>query len=192
MVNPVGGFSEQIVPTITVTASSAYSSGDVLGGAIELAKAVRGPGGSATLQTLMVSDVAEQDAAIELLVFDSEPGQTYTDHEACPTLAADISKLIAKITIAAADYTSIGGLAINDIAGLGQAAAGGEGRDESLGRSGAGGHPDVCGHDRRPHGLRLPAGLIDAALDEANGGARRRVRGGRGVRARSAARDVDG
>jgi hypothetical protein len=120
MTNPVGGFSAQITPALAVTASSAYSSGDVLGGALELPKAVRHPGASAILQTLFVTDVAEQDAAIQLLVFDSEPGQTYTDHEACPTLAADIAKLIAKVTIAAADYVSTGGLAINDIAGLGR------------------------------------------------------------------------
>jgi hypothetical protein len=120
MTNPVGGFTKQVAPVLEVTASSAYSSGDVLGGALELPAAVRHAGASAILNTLLVTDVEEQDAAIELLIFDREPTQTYTDHEACPELDEDIAFLIAKVTIANGDYVSVGGLAINDISGLGR------------------------------------------------------------------------
>lgn len=120
MPNPVGGFPKQIQPTVTVDGGVAYSSGDVVGGVIEIPKAAMHKGASTILQTLLVKDVSEQDAALELLLFNELPEQTYTDNSACPTLGDDIAKLVAKITIAAADYVSIGGLAVNSLVGLGR------------------------------------------------------------------------
>lgn len=127
MTNPVGGFPTQITPALVVD-TSAYTAGDVVGGAFEIVAPVRHGGASTVLHTLLVRDAADQDAGFDLLIFDSEPSQTYTDNDACPTLDADIAKLITKITIAAADYVTTGGLALNVLDSLGrilQAAKGG-------------------------------------------------------------------
>jgi hypothetical protein len=110
MANPVGGQLTVIVPTIVVTAG-AYGANDVVGGVIELPKVFRQEGRTVVLQDVFVLDAADQDPVLEILLFDQEPEQTYTNDAAMPTLDEDIDKIVARVSVAAASYVTVGGLA---------------------------------------------------------------------------------
>lgn len=118
MTNPVGGFTKIVRPTIAVSLA-AYSDGDVIGGAIELEKAMRHTGASGVLQTLLLTDPEEQDPGLEIFLFDSEPEGTYTDADAFTLDAADLPKLLGTITIASANWASFGGVARVKVDGIG-------------------------------------------------------------------------
>lgn len=120
MPNPVTAIVRTKEPTIAVTASSAYSSGDVIGGEIELTKMAR-QGGAIGLDSILVRDEDVQDPIIDFLFFDENPAGTFTDHEACPDLgAADTPKVVAHVRIAASDYETVGSVAHGSLANLGR------------------------------------------------------------------------
>lgn len=115
---PISGApSLQLAPAITTTAPQ-YTAGDVVGGVLTLTAAVRSSGGAGLLQSLLVTDRANQKAPLTILLFDSAPAGTYTDNAACPTLGADTAKLIRKVNVVAADYETIGGVAVADLAAV--------------------------------------------------------------------------
>lgn len=118
MTNPVGGFTKLVTPDIEVSLA-AYTDGDVIGGPIELGAAMRHTGSSGVLQTLVMTDQAEQDAGIEVFLFDDEPDGTYTDAAAFTLDAADLPKLLGTITVAAANWASFGGVARVKVDGIG-------------------------------------------------------------------------
>src|SRR5260370_1433252 len=107
-----------ITITPAVTASSAYTSGNNVGGLLTLTGAILQGGGAALLQSLTVTDKANQKAAMTLLLFDSNPGSgTYTDKVAM-ALATDLIKIAARVDIAAADYVTIDSKAIAQYSNL--------------------------------------------------------------------------
>ncbi|MGE0451077.1 MAG: hypothetical protein AB7Q29_16005 [Vicinamibacterales bacterium] len=118
MTNPVGGFTKLVRPAIAVSLA-AYTDGDVIGGAIELPKAMRHAGSSGVLQTLVMTDAAEQDAGLEVFLFDEEPDGTYTDAAAFTLDAADLPKLLGTLTVATASWASFGGAARVKVDGIG-------------------------------------------------------------------------
>lgn len=115
-IGEVGGKSDIFNPDALVVTAGAYHANDVIGGLLTLSNAVRVSGGTALLQSLFVLDAANQKAAMEILVFNSNPSaSTFTDNAAPVIHADDRAKIIRRISVLASDYVTIGGLAIADI-----------------------------------------------------------------------------
>ena len=111
----LGGYSATAAPTITVSTSPAYSAGDLVGGKLTLSSLLRTSGGTGLLQSILLRDTSNQKAALELIIFDSDPSSTtFTDNGALSINAADVPKIIRRISIAAADYVTIGSMAVAD------------------------------------------------------------------------------
>ena len=108
----VGGFTKVITVSPTVTAA-AYSAGNLIGGKLTLAAAVRGTtdGGtqaSGELRSLLLTDKANQKAAIDVVFFNADPtNTTFTDHAAVALNVADLPKYIGHVSILASDYSSL-------------------------------------------------------------------------------------
>lgn len=121
MPNPTGGITRTIEAALTVN-TGAYSANDNVGGIIELPNFFNMPGGSGVLQSLFMSDRSDQDAVLELLFFDELPTDTYTNNAAMPTLSnTDFEKLVARVSVAAADWGTQGGVAMATVSNLGRA-----------------------------------------------------------------------
>src|SRR5579872_882830 len=100
-VSPVGSTSPQPVanpPSIrvsaaqTVTAASAYASGNCVGGKITLAGAVRGAGQGGLLQGAVLRDKAGNNVPYDLFLFDQDPtATTVTDKSAVAINTADLA-----------------------------------------------------------------------------------------------------
>jgi hypothetical protein len=114
-IGQTGGHTFQCKPTITTT-GTAYAAGDVVGGELVLANAMRVVGGSGVLQDVHVEDTTNQKANLTILIFNQDPGLTYTDNAAVPTLTNDAAKIVRRVNIAASDYETIGGIAVADVA----------------------------------------------------------------------------
>lgn len=108
------------VKTATPTISAAaYASGDVVGTPVEISGFALDVRGCALLQSLVVSDAADQKSALDLYFFDEEvtPG---ADNAAFTLSAAESRALIGKVSVTAADYvSSAGGNAQAVLNGLG-------------------------------------------------------------------------
>ncbi|HNP70951.1 MAG TPA: hypothetical protein PKK15_07585 [Kouleothrix sp.] len=116
-----GGYTTTVAPTITVSTSPAYSAGDLVGGKLTLPSIVRTSGGTALLQSLLLRDTSNQKAALELIIFDSDPSSTtFTDNGALSIHANDAPKIIRRISIAASDYVTIGTVAYADVGPIGK------------------------------------------------------------------------
>lgn len=114
-VGEVGGNTDQITPTLAV-ATLVYSSGNVVGGKLTLTNAMRVSGGTGILQSLLIIDNANQKAAFDILLFNADPSAgTYTDRVAFTFNVTDRAKLVRRVSVAATDYVTVGGVAIADI-----------------------------------------------------------------------------
>jgi hypothetical protein len=112
-----GRYTAEVNGTPVVTASSAYSAGNCVGGKLTLANAVRVAGGTAALQSLLLIDAANQKAALELLLFNADPTASILNDKAAAVIHAnDIAKIVRRISIATADYVTIDSKAIVDLA----------------------------------------------------------------------------
>ena len=102
-----GGMSVvSVTPTITATAYNATTKNSV-GGKQTLTGAVSSLTGIAILQSVLVTDKANQKAPLMILLFDSDPSAgTYTDNGQV-NLSTDISKVIRRINVTAGDYETI-------------------------------------------------------------------------------------
>jgi hypothetical protein len=87
---------------------AAYASGDVLGDQSPIAVSVmRINNGTAVLQSVVIGDLSNQSAALDLLIFDANPsGSTFTDNSPVDIADADLPKLIGTVSVAAADYVA--------------------------------------------------------------------------------------
>ncbi len=84
----------------TVTASSAYTAGNAVGGKITYANAVRVAGQGGVIQSAVLRDKAGQSAAYDLFLFDADPSSTtVTDKSAVAVNTADLAKVIGVIPI---------------------------------------------------------------------------------------------
>jgi len=116
----VGGNSTVFKPTVTVSASPDYSSGDCIGGKITLTDIARAAGKGMVLTSVLISDAANQKPEGEILIFDADPSSsTLTDNAAFVLHASDIAKVIARFPVVTADYyTANSGKAIATLNGL--------------------------------------------------------------------------
>lgn len=90
--------------------AAAYADGDVVGSVTELPNAVRNAGGGALLKSLVVTDAADQKAALDVYFFRQAPATTVGADNAAFALAdSDLPVLLGRIRVAAADYLTAGG-----------------------------------------------------------------------------------
>jgi hypothetical protein len=82
--------------TATPTVStSAYTSGDNVGGKITLSDVCRGQMGSGLIQSVVITSKSLQTATFDVVFFNSDPsGSTFTDNVAQAVVDADLSKII--------------------------------------------------------------------------------------------------
>lgn len=107
----------------TVTASSAYTSGNAIGGLMTIANATRSvatagtPGTTGMLQAVVEDVKSAQSAQTDIFVFNANPtGSTCTDKTAFVLAAADAAKVIGVISIPTTGWFS-GGTGSSGIAG---------------------------------------------------------------------------
>ena len=86
-----------IIQTPTITAASAYASGNAVGGLLTFANAARSSGKGTTITGMVITDTSMQDVATELWLFD----QTFTamtDKTAWAPSAADLLHCVGVLT----------------------------------------------------------------------------------------------
>lgn len=84
--------------TQTVTASSAYTSGNAVGGKGTCTGMARNTGQGGIIQTAVVRDKAGQNVPYDLILFDADPSATtITDKSAAALNTADLAKVIGVI-----------------------------------------------------------------------------------------------
>lgn len=98
-------------PSTFAQDTSAYSSGDVVGGLVNLG-ALRAISATAVLKSLVVLDSANQKAALTILLFSGLPAGTFTDNGALVLSAADLALVVAKVNVLASDYETVASRAI--------------------------------------------------------------------------------
>ena len=122
-IGEVGGNSGVVQVALTVTASSAYASGNSIGGKMTIANAVRAAGHGTTLQNIVILDRANQSPAGNILIFNADPtNATLTDKTAF-VFSTDDLKVIARIPVASSDYATINSKAVAILVNLGRVLA---------------------------------------------------------------------
>ncbi len=86
--------------TPTVSASSAYTAGDAVGGKISLTLAVLPGTRSAMIHQVIVTDLGAQTDDTDVIFFDSDPSATtFTDNAALDIADADLVKVFAVVPL---------------------------------------------------------------------------------------------
>jgi len=96
----------KVTVSVTPTVDTAiYALGDLMGGKLTFANAARAAARGGEIITAVLSDLAAQNAQIDLVLFDEDPtGTTFTDQAALDIADADLPKIAGVIPIATADY----------------------------------------------------------------------------------------
>lgn len=118
-IGQIGGNTFSLAVTQTTNAS-AYEAGDAVGGKITITNAMRTSGGTGILQSIDIIDKANQKAALEIIIFNSDPSAATITDDSAFAYSTDISKQIARISVAASDYVTINSIATVSLGGLGK------------------------------------------------------------------------
>jgi hypothetical protein len=118
----VGGRTRIITPVTTVSLT-AYTAGDVIGGALTLTNAVRITSGTGVLQSLQLFDAANQKPTGTILLFDASLAGTYADNAAPTWNTADFAKCLGAFPVAASDWVTVNGRAVATVRGVNLAVA---------------------------------------------------------------------
>lgn len=114
------GMIYQVAATPTVSAASIYASGDAVGGLMTFSNALIKYSKSGLLQSVVVSDLAKQSAALSLILFKENPSATtVTDNAALDIADADITKIIGSVPVAAADYVALNDSSVATVRNVG-------------------------------------------------------------------------
>lgn len=83
--------------------TSAYATGDLIGGKLTFTNALRKATGTGYLVSVMVSDKSAQASDLDLVLFSEDPtGTTFTDQAAFDPADTDLSKIVAVINLGSA------------------------------------------------------------------------------------------
>jgi hypothetical protein len=82
--------------------NDAYTDGDTIGGLLTFGTLIST---GSILRHLTLTDQAGQGSAVDLWLFDAAP-TTFADDAAFAPVYADLTKLVAKVAIASADYST--------------------------------------------------------------------------------------
>lgn len=118
---PSTGFpvTQRISVTQTVTASSAYSAGNCVGGLMTLSPMVRRAGGSGILNSVTLRDKAGQAGTYDIFLFDATPSATTTtDKTAVAVNTADLAKIVGVITLAAVKLGAASTMGVTTLASI--------------------------------------------------------------------------
>lgn len=116
-----GKFSNSFTISPTVD-TAAYSVGDLIGAKNTLTDAVRVSGGGGVIQTVVVADLADQKAALDLVFFNADPSATtFTDQTALDIDDADLFRIIGVLEIVGTDYNAFADNAVATFRNLGLA-----------------------------------------------------------------------
>jgi hypothetical protein len=104
------GFPLAVVSvTPTVSASPDYSDQDVIGGAMEVANAVRVTGGKAILDFLSLSSKVDIGCSVHVILFKANPSNsTFTDNAALSVNSADYDKLLDVVKLPVGEIVDLG------------------------------------------------------------------------------------
>ena len=103
----IGGYTKLIaIAGSSVGANTtAYTSGDLLGGKLTLTDAGRKNLGTVVVLSATITDLDKQDLALDVVIFSSDPdGTTFTNNAALDVADADLAKIVGVIKIATTDY----------------------------------------------------------------------------------------
>ncbi len=104
----IAGSDAAILSATIPSTAGAYTAAENVGGKLTFANAVRVAGGTLRLQSLLLVDLANQKIIGDLYIYDSDPSlSTFTDNGVNTIHATDLPRLIHKIPIVAADYTTV-------------------------------------------------------------------------------------
>jgi len=113
----VGGMTREVCQTLTVTASSAYTANNEVGGLIALNPAFRSsaqgaPDQGGITQSIRLTSKSAQTATFKAYQFSGNPSaSTWTDKTAPAITSADIQKVLPPLTLSTAD-SSLGTMTV--------------------------------------------------------------------------------
>jgi len=110
-----GGISIAQTPTIT---AGAYSAKDAVGGLLTFANAARVSGGKSVLNSVVIIDYDDEEAGLELWLFDQTFSAT-ADNAAWDPSDADLANCVGVVPISAADYYSAADNGVATVPGVG-------------------------------------------------------------------------
>lgn len=84
-----------------------YASGDLLFAPIEMPNSVLNTKGVSHLRSLLILDAANQKSAMDLLIFDRDPGSLGALNAAVDVSETQLSYLVALFSVASADYATV-------------------------------------------------------------------------------------
>jgi hypothetical protein len=110
-----GGFIKTVTTQLTVSTTPAYGAGDLVGGKVTLTDAVRISGGTGRIKSVMVSDLGKQSIGLDVIFFNSNPsGTTFTDNAALDIADADITKVIAVVSVGTTSFAALSDNSVGD------------------------------------------------------------------------------
>lgn len=105
-----------VAPTVSIAPT--YTSGDLVGGKLTFANALRGIARHGTLQSVTLTDESGQLVDLDVVIFGEDPtGTTFTDNAAFTINTADMSKVLGVVHLY--DHTGIGAKGISEALALG-------------------------------------------------------------------------
>lgn len=116
----VGGFTGGSVYS-PASGGGAYNGGDAIGVDTPLLSVLRSGVCTGVLQSIVVVDRDNQKAPIDFLFYGAAPTTSAVNNSAFAINAADVSKFLGKVSLAASDYTTIGTVAVASLVGVGLA-----------------------------------------------------------------------
>jgi hypothetical protein len=120
----VGGYTSVVRAAPAVTASSAYSAGNSVGGLITFPGALRVTNGTGIIESFTLVDKSNSAAAMTLIIFNVNPtGATLTDKTAF-VYGANILNVLGQVSIATTDYVTTNSIAVATKTSLGLAVRG--------------------------------------------------------------------
>lgn len=94
-----------VVATGVTNNTAAYTAADFLGTKLTFTNAARAAAGSGIIESIIIRDLDNQKAALDLVFFHTDPtATTFTDNGAVEFADADVLNAIGFISVLAADY----------------------------------------------------------------------------------------
>ena len=92
---PAAALASKVLTATPTVSTSAYSTGDNVGGKITLTDVCRANLGSGLIQSVVITSKSVQTATFDVIFFNADPsGSTFTDNGAQGVVDADLSKII--------------------------------------------------------------------------------------------------
>jgi len=117
-IGQVGGAEKIVAATPVLTAGTAYTAKDAVGGKLTFANVIPSDGLSGILQAVTVIDKDSEAAELMLVLFNQDFTAS-TNEAAFDPSDADLANVIAKVTIAASDYTAFNDNSVAQVRNLG-------------------------------------------------------------------------